>query len=225
MPGLMDPGMLDQQGAPPPAAAPPEQPAPDEEQGETVPDDEGAEQATPEEQASYEEFVKAGFGFMYKGGKINPNILKMLDDDPSDLMSVLQSSDELKEFSPIVALAATATIITLKACEETGEKDGTIIMHGGKAILEDLVEIAGKAGVKDYSQDDMANAFRMGADLFREAAAEKGIVDLDQAKQEWGEIQTADKEGQLGKVLPQLADAKVAEAPEQEAQPEEMPGG
>lgn len=212
MAGLLDdPNALN--GAMPPAQ--PDGP-PDDEGAETVPDDEQGEQASPDEQARYEEFVKAGYEAMYKGGEVNPAILKMLDDDPSDLMAVLQNADELQNFSPVVALAATATIITLKACEATGEKDGTIIMHGGKAILEDLVEVAGKAGVKDYSEDEMANAFRMGADLFREAAAEKGIVDLDQAKEEWGQIETADKEGKLGDVLPQLADAQVAEAPEQE---------
>lgn len=219
MPGLLDDPSAMNGAMPPPPGNPSggEQPMPPEEQGETVPDDEQGEEATPEEQARYEEFVKTGYGLMYKGGEINPNILKMLDDDPSDLMSVLQNTEEMQDFSPIVALAATATIITLKACEQTGEKDGAIIMHGGKAILEDLVEIAGKAGVKDYSEDEMANAFRMGADLFREAAAEKGIVNLDEAKQEWGEIETADKEGRLGDVLPHLANAQVKEEPMGEA--------
>ncbi len=116
-------------------------------EAETVADDEGMEQATPEEQARYEEFVKTAFGEMYEGGKVNPAILKMLDEDPSDLMAVLENAEELQQFSPVVALAATATILTLNAAEATGEKDGAILLHGGKAILEDLVEIAEKAGI------------------------------------------------------------------------------
>src|SRR5947207_781737 len=75
--------------APPvdPNAAPVDPNAPDG-QGATVPDDQG-EQATPEEQAAYEEFVKTGYDLMYKGGKVNPGILKMLDDDPTDLIQAL----------------------------------------------------------------------------------------------------------------------------------------
>ena len=216
MPGLM-PDPEEQMHAGAPQGDP-------EEQGETVPDDEGAEQATPEEQAKYEEFVKTGYGLMYAGGKVNPHVMKMLDDDPSDLMSVLQDQQELQQFSPVVALAATAAIITLETCKKTGEKDGTIILHGGKAILEDLVEIAEKAGIHEFSEDDMMQAMRMGADLFREAGKEAGIVNEDEAKQEWGEIQTADQEGKLGDVLPALANVK--EAPDEAApQDQGMPGG
>lgn len=225
MPGLMDEKMMggmtgDMQPANGAAM-------PAEEQGETVPDDEGAEQASPEEQAKYEEFVKTAFGFMYKGGKVNPGILKMLDDDPSDLMQVLDGAEELKQFSPVVALAATAAILTLKACEETGEKDGAIILHGGQAILEELVELAGKekAGIRDYSEEEMGQAMHMGADLFRHAAEKSGIVDVEEAKKEWGEIETADKEGRLGDVIPQFAGAEQAQAQQPEQQPQEMPGG
>ena len=204
MPGLMpDPEMLEQE--------------PD-----TVPDEEGGEQATPEEQERYEEFVKTAFGEMYSGGKVNPAILKMLDEDPSDLMAVLENAEELQQFSPVVALAATAAILTLNAAKATGEKDGAVLLHGGKAILEDLVEIAGKAGIADYSEEDMLNAMRMGADLFREAGAEEGIVDLETAKQEWGELEAADKEGRLGEIMPALANLK--QAPE-EMPEEEVPGG
>lgn len=180
-------------------------------ESETVPDEAG-EAASPEEQAAYDEFVKTSFSVMYEGGEVRPGILKMLDEDPADLMAVLDNAEELQQFTPVVALAATAAIVTLKTCEETGEKDGTIILHGGTAILEDLVEIAGKAGLHDYSEEEMTEAMRMGADLFREAAAEAGIVNLDEAKGEWDEITAADKEGRLGDVLPQLAGA----APPQE---------
>ncbi len=65
----------------------------------------------------------------------------------------------------------------------------------------------------------MLNAMRMGADLFREAGAEAGIVDLETANEEWGEIEAADKEGRLGEVMPGLAN--LQQAPEEE----EVPGG
>lgn len=210
MPGLLnDPNALDptDPGADPNAADPAggAPPAPPQDgQSSTVPDDHG-EQASPEEQARYEEFVKTGFDLMYKGGKVNPDVMKMLDDDPSDLTAVLDNPEELKQFSPVVALAATAAIITLKVCEKTKEKDGAIILHGGRAILDDLSQIALQAGIKEYSQDEVNQAMHMGADLFRHAAEPLGLVNTDEAKQEWGQITAADKEGKLGQVIPQFA--------------------
>lgn len=223
---LKDPRILDQPPQPPQANDPTDPGAdpnapdpagggapapPADPNASTVPDDQG-EQATPEEQAKYEEFVKTGYGMMYAGGKVSPAVLKMLDDDPTDLIAALGNGDEFKQFSPLVALAATAAIITLKVCEKTGEKDGAIIMHGGKAIMEDLVEVAGKAGIKDYSEEEMNQAFHMGADLFRHAAESKGILDMSQAKEEWGQITAADKAGKLDDLIPQLKGAEPQEA-------------
>lgn len=224
---LSDPRALDQTdpgadpNAPDPAGggapAPPADP-----NASTVPDDQG-EQATPEEQAKYEEFVKTGYEMMYAGGKVNPGVMKMLDNDPSDLIEALGNGDEFKQFSPLVALAATAAIITLKVCEKTGEKDGVIILHGGKAIMEDLVEVAGKAGIKDYSEEEMNQAFHMGADLFRHTAEQKGLLDMGQAKQEWGEITAADKAGTLGDLIPPLKPMTKLEASMQPGQQQPDP--
>lgn len=214
---LKDPNAIDQPdpagGTPPadPNAAPADPNA-----GDTVPDDQG-EQASPEEQAAYEEFVKTGYGLMYAGGKVNPGVIKMLDDDPTDLIQALGNADEFKQFSPIVALAATAAIITIKTCEKTGQKDGTIILHGGKAILEDLVEVAGKAGIRDYSEQEMGQAFHMGADLFRQAAEAKGLVNMDQAKEDWSTITAADKVGKLGDVIPQFKGLPTDQQPQDQA--------
>lgn len=187
---------------------------PDVEEG-TVANVEG-EAATPEEQAAYDEFVKEGLRLLYEGGEVRPSVLKLLDDDPSDLMAVLENAEELQQFSPVVALAAAAALITLQVAKETGQTEGVILLHGGQALLEELAELAQQAGIYDYSEDEMGMAMRMAADLFREAAADEGIINLDEAKEEWGEIVQADQEGRLGDVLPQLANAEVAQPPQQE---------
>lgn len=179
---------------------------------ESIPDSEG-EEATPEEQQAYDEFVKDGFRVMYEGGEVKPRILELLDEDPADLIEVL-GDEALKDFSPVVALAATATIIVLEVVRSTGEKDGTIILHGGKAIMEDIAEIAQKAGIRDYSEEEIGKAFHMAADLFRRAAEEEGLIELDEAKAEWEEIVAADKEGRLGEMIPALANV-----PEQPMEP------
>lgn len=226
---LSNPDALDAQpGATPPPAAdpnadpnaqPPADPSGEQDDASSVPDDQEGEPASPDEQAKYDAFVKAGYAKMYAGGKVNPDVLKMLDNDPADLIAVLGNASEFQKFGPIVALAATAAIITLEVCKQTGEKDGTIILHGGAAILEDLVEVAGKAGIKDYSEEEMGQAMHMGADLFRHAAQASGLVDLGQAKQDWSEITTADKEGKLTDVIPEFKGVEaVAQSVQQRAQ-------
>lgn len=215
MPGLLnDPEALDQ----PYPKAVPDDPGPMG--ADTVPDDAGGEQASPEDQARYEEFVKTGFGMMYSGGKVNEDILKLLDDDPSDLVKELGDSEELRNFTPVVALGATAAIVTLQVVRETKEQDGAIILQGGKDILDDLSQVALSAGIREYSQDEVNQAMHIGADLYRHAAQEEGLIDLDQAKEEWGQITAADKEGRLGEVIPQFAGVQEQPPPDQQEAPD-----
>ena len=174
-------------------------PAPQDE----VPDEEA--NVTPEEQAAYEEFVLNGYELLYDGGKVRPGILELLDENPEDLLAVIENVD-LEQFSPVIALAATATIVVLEVVRRYGEEqpDASIILHGGKDLLEELAEIAGLYGSHDYTEQEMTDAFRMGADLYREAAADMGLVNLDALKAEFEEIVAADREGRTAEVLPGL---------------------
>ena len=84
------------------------------------------------------------------------------------------------------------------------QPEGHVILHAGKAIVEELGEVAASAGRKDYREDELGEAFRKGADLFREAAGAAGMIDMKAVREEFGEIVAADKEGRLGEVVPGL---------------------
>lgn len=202
------------------ALTPPSQPVPGQqimqpEQEDVVGDNEGKEPATPEEQEAKDQFVKAGLKLIYEGGEVRPSILEFLDEDPSDLIAVLGDSEQLQNSTPPVTLAATTVMVVLEVINRMGEKpDDLIIFHGGLEILEDLANLATEAGIHDYSQDEINTAWLMAQDIYREAGSAQGLVDTDALKAEFDEIVTADKNGQLGNVLPALANAQVA--PQQE---------
>lgn len=214
MAGMMPKGMAPKLGVETPEGVT----NPDVEEGSAL-NVEG-EPASEEEQARYDEFVKEGYRLMYEGGEAKEGVLKLLDEDPSDLIEVLGNAEELQQFTPVVALAAATAVITLEVAKETGETDGVILLHAGKALLEELVELSEASKRREYSEEEMGAAMRMAADLFREAAVEEGLIDLEEAKEEWGELVAADKEGRLGEMLPEIANAQVAEqAPAEEEVP------
>lgn len=177
--------------------------APQQPPEDVVSDEEEGGNVGPEEQSAYDEFVLHGYELLYDGGEVNSGILAMLDDEPSDLMAVLKNIGEV-DFTPIVALAATATVVVLEVVRRYGEElpDPSVIFKGGQELLENIAEIAGKYGSHDYSEDEVSEAFRMGADLYREAGKDMGLVDMDALKAEFDEIVQADKEGRAAEVLP-----------------------
>ena len=66
-------------------------------------------------------------------------------------------------------------------------------------------------------EDGANKAMLMAADLYREAAASKGLVDEEALKAAFDEVVTADKEGRLGEVLPELDQVNKAAAMDAEA--------
>jgi len=183
----------------------------DPQEDERVGDDEGAE-ASPEEQAAYDEFVTAGMELLYRGGEVLPSIPKMLDEDPSDLMEVLGDVPELKEFTPLVALSATAVVVVLQVVRSMEEKPGgDIILNGGKELFEQIVEIADaqreKNGQPEITEQEMNRAWFMAMDLYREAAKAEGLIDEDALKADFEEIKAEDQaaaaEEAQGGMMPQ----------------------
>ena len=165
---------------------------------------------TPEEQEQYDRFVLDGMTLIYEGGKVRQSILDLLDEDPADLVAILGDMDELKQFSPVVALAATSVVLVLELVRRAGDgkPDDAVILHGGKELLEELANLADEAGIHDFSQNELNRAFLIGMDLWRESASSAGLIDVGQLKAEFAEIRTADAEGRLGA----LFGTKTAEA-------------
>lgn len=209
--------------------------APEAVEGDTVADDDAMpSNVSPEEQQAYEEFVLKGFDLLYANGEVKPEILKLLDDNPEDLKQALGENLPLDApadpqnpeagtmwdaMQPVIVLAAAAAIITLevvKSYPEGEQPEGAVIMHGGAQFLEDLAQIAEDAGIHTYTEEEMADAFRRGADIFRDAAEAEGLVDTEEAKQEWGQIVQADQEGRVDEVVPGIGQLGAQAAPEEE---------
>lgn len=211
----------------------PEQAAPEEEKPPVddrlkrlVDDDDETPNVDEAEQESYEDFVYAGFALIYAKNSVRPEVKSFLDKDPSDLRSVLDKliSEEGEEpqFTPMLTVAATAVIIVLqlmRLADDSDRPDDAVIFHGGRAIVEELAQIYGGLNKQELTQGQVNEAFAMAADLYREAAADAGLVNEEALKAVWGQIVAADKEGRLGEVLPQLEEINKLAAEDADAAP------
>ena len=209
--------------------------APQPQGPEEIGDEEGMPaNVSPEEQEQYEEFVVAGMALIYQkkgGAEVRPGILKLLDDDPSDLKAIL-SAEELDQFSPLVAIAATTVVVALEILQLAGPEnkpDDDVIFHGGAAILQELCQIwMHRNPDQPLEEDDVHKALTMAADIYREAAADAGLVDENALSDQFQMLVQADKQGRLAEVSPELAGINRAaeinmeqgdeEAPAEEAQ-------
>ncbi len=164
---------------------------------------EEAPNVSPEEQAQYDKFVTDGLDLIYKGGQVRPGILKLLDEDPSDLIKALGDIEAFDNFSPVVALAATTVIIVLQLVRSAGDEkpSGEIIMHGGTELLEELADLSGNIG-KKFSDEDANKALMLAMDIYRLTAEQEGLLDTEGLKEDFAEIQAADREGRFFEKVP-----------------------
>ncbi len=168
-------------------------------------DEDGREPASEEEQAQYEQFVNDARKLIYAKAQINPGILKLLDDDPKDLIAIL-GEEVGQDFSPVIALAATATIVVLEAVRRAEPKPpGEVIMHGGAEILEDLADLAGEVGIHTYTEEEINQAMIHAVNLYRITGAQEGLVDEAELAEEFTDILNAQETGgtaAVAKMLP-----------------------
>ena len=209
-------GLMNSQGSSgsqPPADIPPR---------EDVSDDET--NVTPEEQEAYDQFVKNGFELIYTDdGKVRPNVLTLLDNDPNDLKGTLppEAFARIAEvFDPANALASATVSIVLNLVKSAAEAgalpDPAVIYHGGEAIMEDLAEVSQKAGIHDHTEQEMQKAWMTATQLYYQAASELGLIDQADAEQDMQAIRQADESGELQKMM---------QSPAGEVPPEELDAG
>ena len=161
-------------------------------------------QASPEEQAQYEQFVKSVHGVMFpeaEPGTVNPAIVNNLQGqfDPK-VLEAFQAAEPALTDSPQDSLAATTVLLTMMG-DSAGDFTDDVVMHGGVQVLEDLVEIAEASKIHEFSEQDIEGATYRAMDLFRIASPRADPVALTE---QFKGLMAANEKGELNSVLPGL---------------------
>lgn len=120
--------------------------------------------------------------------------------------------------NPVDNLAVASVLLTMfldsSAASSGKEIPNDVLYHAGVELVEELGEVAGAAGIHDYSEQELEGAFYRALDLFRIASPR---VDTDALGQEFAEIANADKAGTLDQMLPGIMSGQ--QQPQEEAEP------
>jgi hypothetical protein len=216
-PMMDDPGMAPggaQQKAPEPTGddtggQEPAQDEADPSQQDASQQDSGAtQQASPDEQAQYNQFVGRAMELIYNQ-KMFPQVVQMLRGGSNDG----QDPKEAGVNGPAQGLAhATAMIITrvYKAASDAGANlSPDVLFHGGTEIFGQLAEISDKAGISDYAKDrdKLEGAYFLAVDTATQQLRKSGVVDEAESKAALQQLHSMDAKGELEQVFRQL-DAK-----------------
>lgn len=175
---------------------------------------------SPEEQQEYETFVNNGMQIIYKeDGTVEPQVLQRL------------STGKKR----IDTLAQTAVWLVM-ALEQSAKKQGRpisddVLMHGGKELMEQLVDVVEAAGLHTFKEAEQQGAWYQALDLYREANSDEGDrINKDEAAAAFEALNEADKEGRADEVVPgfyQQAERGIARAVQDGApvQEEDLVGG
>lgn len=146
---------------------------------------------TPEEQAEYDLFVKNAMEFIYtEDDKVLPDVM-----------------NRLATGKPVDALAQTAVwvvgMVESSAKSSGKEISDDVVFHGGREILEQLVEVAEAGGDHDFTEKEIEAAWYQALDLYREASSgEGGRFKPEEAASEFMALNEADQQGNADDVLP-----------------------
>lgn len=188
-------------------------------QGFNGEDVEGEPNVTPEEQAEYDMFVKNAMEFIYTPeDKVLPDVM-----------------NRLATGSPVDGLAQTAVwvvgMVESSAKASGKEIPDDVVFHGGREVLEQLIEVAEAGGDHDFTEKEIEAAWYQALDMYREASTpEGGRFDAEAASDEFIALNEADQEGRADDILPgfsQLAQKAAVknDAEEEEGNPVVTPEG
>jgi hypothetical protein len=178
-------GLLSQQQAAPPAATPGV--------AATAPGQTGDEQpnVTPEEQAIYDQFVDNALSAIYDDKSL-PQIIESLKGDGN----------------PVDGLANTAVTVVIRV-QDSAEQAGQnmppdVVFHAGSEILEDLAGLAEKAGIHQFTPEELEGAMFQAMDIYREMKGRDGGAERPQIVEDFNQIAALDQAGKLDEVAPGL---------------------
>jgi len=158
---------------------------------------------SPEEQAQYERFVTNGMKLLYNKQAM-----------PQLIESIRGAGN------PIEGLANTLVMIVMRLEDTAGEAGEQIspdvLMHGGTELLEQMVDLAEKAGLPDFDESQIETALYLALDTYRGQRQQQGRLPEDQLAADMQELSRADQAGELEQLLPGIEEyAKNAPTPEQ----------
>lgn len=180
------PGLLTQQQAP----TPPAQPLAGAEAqagGEEQPN------VTPDEQKMYDQFVDNAFSAIYDDKSL-PQVIESLKGDGN----------------PMDGLANTAVSIVVRV-QDSAEQAGQaippdVVFNAGVEILENLADLAGKAGVHEFTAQEIEGAMFQAMDIYRETKGRDGGAGRPQIVEDFNQIVALDQAGRLDEVAPGLSE-------------------
>lgn len=183
-----------------------------------VADPMGVQQASPEEQAQYDQFVQTAMQLIYD---------ESIKDTLIDMLDGAQGSDG---GNPAEGLAMATVMVVgrvKQVAEQAGEQiDKVVLFHAGTEIMGQLADISRDAGIKDYGEDHQAlqAAYFRAIDMYIDQARKAGEVDDAAAAQDLQRLLKADSDGQLEQIMMQLANDDE-KGGDNEGQEEQRPSG
>ena len=192
--------------------------------------EQGAPASEPEQQA-YDQFVNAALDVIYPkdAGSVSPQILDDLQGNIDQQVAALfqtaqppltgQTIDNVAVVTVTLVLMVDANLGFLQMGLEqeqqgAGAIDGqeagvdyyAVVMHAGRAITEELIEVAEAAKLHEFSDQDIEQTWARAMDLYRIAAEAMGAPGYDKQglTNAFADLLVADKNGQLGSILPGL---------------------
>lgn len=165
----------------------------DEAEAEDSPEGGDDEQpnVSPEEQAQYEDFVDKCHQLIYSQGAFE-KVLERIKATPNPVEGLA------------TVVATTVFRVQQSAVEAGQELSPDVLMQGGQEVLLDLADQVAKAGIHDYSEQEIEAATYAAVDQYREMAGKAGFLDEGAAVQDANSLVQMDRTGELDETLPGL---------------------
>ena len=143
----------------------------------------GKANATPEQQAAYNEFVGTALMHVFGDEKVMGRIIGSIGEDP---------------VQDIGRTAANIGYVVLKKAQQAGKTvPPEVILHGGQEIVGVLAEVA-KAGKRiDMPPEDIEKAYFVAADTFRQMMQGEGGIDPETAAADIEALRQMEESGEL----------------------------
>jgi hypothetical protein len=194
MQGLLAQDQQPQGGSPQSAA-----PAPQDDSRYEASDQDG-QQASPEEQAQYEQAMVNAQKLLYTpDNQPQPGILDALkasqEEQPGDAQG--------KSLSPPVSALSHVAVMVVSKLDDSAREAGKpltddVLQEVGDDVIGMLADIANATGIHDYTEQELEGATVASYDMYRDKAIADGRTSEDDLKQQWDGLLQADKEGRLG---------------------------